>query len=127
MLLMPMQLMSIATGVFLMLCSLYILAKPGEFMGFSQRLLGGKLRYLAALLRLLIGVVFLATAAVSRYPLVFEVLGWLFVLGGLLLVVWPPVPLARIVGLIDRLPLWLVRMISPLIFLFGAFIFYSFT
>ena len=122
-----MQTVAVAIGIFLMVVSPWLLVQPGRCMDMAHRLLGTRLRYLAALLRLLIGSVFIATAAVSRYPLVFEVLGWLFVLGGLLLVVCPPAPLAWIVGLMDRIPLWLVRLVSPLVFLFGAFIFYSFT
>jgi hypothetical protein len=75
----------------------------------------------------LLGVVLLAAAPLSRYPLLFEVLGWLFVLGGLFLVVIPPRPLERIVDFIDRVPPWLVRLLAPLVFLFGGFILYSFT
>ncbi len=122
-----MQTVAAAIGVLLMLLSLWILAQPGPFMDLAHKFLDSRLRYLAALIRLLIGVVMLAAASVSRYPLLFEVLGWLFVLGGLLLVALPPAPLARIADLVDRLPLWLVRLISPLVFLFGTFIFYSFT
>ena len=65
-----------------MLAAVVIFALPAKFVLFAQQLLEGRLRYVAALVRLLFGVALLASAAVSRYPLVFEVLGWLFVLGG---------------------------------------------
>jgi hypothetical protein len=122
-----MQVVSLGIGVLLMLGSVLIFARPGGFVRFAQEVLQGRLRYLAALLRLLFGVVLLATAVASRYPLVFEVLGWLFALGGLLLVVWPPALLERIAGLIERIPVWVVRLVAPLVFVFGGFIFYGFT
>ena len=122
-----MQIVSMGIGVLLMLVSLYIVAWPGGFVGFAGQLLEGTLRYYAALVRLLFGVVLLASAAQSRYPLVFEVLGWLFVFGALLLVVFTPAFLARIAALVAGTPLWLVRLLAPLTFLFGGFIVYSFT
>ena len=122
-----MQIVSMGIGILLMLVSLYILARPAGLVSFAGQLLEGTPRYFAALLRLLFGVVLLASAAQSRYPLVFEVLGWLLVFGALLLVVFTPAFLTRIAALVARAPLWLVRLLAPLIFLFGGFIVYGFT
>ena len=122
-----MQTLAAALGVLMMLVSLWVAARPAQLQAVGREVLDSRLRYVAALVRLLFGVVLLAAAPVSRYPLVFEVLGWLFVLGGLLLVVFPPNLIAWFINLVERVPAWLIRSLSPLVFLFGAFVFYSFT
>ena len=122
-----MQILATAAGVFLIIISLCMLVRPGTMMALADQLLTTRWRYLAALLRLLLGVLFLAAASAGRYPLVFEILGWLLVVGGLLLVALPSAAMEGIGAFVSRFPTWVLRLLAPLVFLFGAFVVHAFT
>ena len=122
-----MQVLAAAAGVFLIIISLCMLARPATMMALADQLLTTRWRYLAALMRLLLGVLFLAAAAAGRYPGLFEILGWLLVVEGLLLVALPSAAMERIGGFVSRFPPSVLRLLAPLVFLFGAFVVHAFT
>lgn len=122
-----MQVLAVATGVFLIVVSLCMLARPGTMMALANHWLTTRWRYLVALIRLLVGVIFLAAAAGGRYPGLFEILGWLFVVGGLLLVALPSAVMERIGRFVASFSPWVLRLAAPPVFLFGAFVVHAFT
>ena len=66
---------------------LLLLVKPRALDDFVASVDQGKVRYSIALLRIVLGCLFLATAAASRWPFAITVVGWVTVVAGLLAVV----------------------------------------
>ncbi len=82
--------------------------------------------YIVATLRLLAGCVMIAAAHDARHPLAMEIIGWIAVTAGLLMVVIPPKVMARIGALTEQLTDGLVRLLSPVALAFGGYLIYAF-
>jgi len=81
--------------------------------------------YLAVIVRLALGLALIVAAPGSRFPAVFEVLGWVALAAAVALVFLGRERLRSLVGWVDRLPRSLVR--SWLVFgaAFGGFLVYG--
>ena len=103
--------------------SLFLMFRVHAMAGIIDKVFGSNWLYAAALLRLLLGAGLIASAATVAWPATIEVLGWLFVLGGLFLVVIPAKAVrrlaARFLGAMSPL---LARLWLTLALLFGGFL-----
>lgn len=79
----------LAIGILVCCISAFLLLRPQALPDLLPRVFATRWRYAAALLRLLTGALLLASAASVAFPGPVALLGWLMVLGGLLLVVLP--------------------------------------
>lgn len=90
-----------------------------------DKVLGSKWLYAAALVRLLLGAALIAAADSVRFPALINALGWLMVLGGLLLVVIPPATMERMTGWFGGLSAGWMRMWLLVALLLGLFLVYA--
>jgi uncharacterized protein YjeT (DUF2065 family) len=114
-------------GGLLALMGLTMLVRPQLMHATVARLDEGRVRYSIALVRLLLGCVLLATAADSRYPQFIEVLGWVLVVAGLVIVTLPPGFWRRFIAFYNRIPSGLLRFAPLMVIVFGCWLAYSFT
>jgi hypothetical protein len=112
-------------GVLVTGVSCYLILQPANMAGLLQRVFSTRWRYVAALLRLLLGAALLASAESVAFSATVELFGWLFVLGGLGLVVIPVPPLQRLAGWFGALSPLLTRLWLSLALLFGLFFIYA--
>ena len=111
----------------ILLAGMFIVIKPDVMFDFlrnnSDRL---ELHILAIVVRLVLGVLLIFQAGVSRYPLVIEVIGWLSVVAAVFLLV---------IGRhnFKRLMVWALSFVNPfgrvagvMAAVFGGFLIYAF-
>ena len=79
----------VMAGLLISGVSLYLFARPGSMRGLLDKVFGTRWLYAAALFRLLLGAALIAVADTVAYPRAVALFGWLFVLGGLTIVVIP--------------------------------------
>ena len=109
-------------GVVLTAGSVYLLFRPDTLRTLLPRVFATRWLYGAALLRLLLGAALIAAAPAVALPGVVAVLGWLFVLGALLLVVVPPRMLRSTVGRFAQLRPLALRLWSGAALALGLFL-----
>jgi hypothetical protein len=112
-------------GALICAISLFLILRPAQLPGLLDRVFGSRWLYAAALVRLLLGAALIAAAPGVAFPGAVELCGWLFVLGGLGLVVIPAPLLRRIADWFSALSplatrLWLILALS-----FGLFLVYA--
>lgn len=115
----------IVVGTLVTAISLYLLLWPGKLAALVEGVFGSNWLYGAALLRLLLGAALIASADTVAFPRTIELLGWLFVLGGLGLVVVPVAPLRRMASWFGELSPGPARLWLSLALLFGLFLLYA--
>ncbi len=120
-----MPLAVLATGLLVTALSLFFFVHPGALPGALARVFDSRWRYGAALLRLLLGAGLIASAETVAFPGAVTLLGWLFVMAGLLLVVIPPPPLRRMTGWFVNLPAAATRLWLCLALALGFFLIYA--
>ena len=79
----------LAIGLLICCASGWLLLRPQAIADLLPRVFATRWRYAAALLRLLSGALLLASAEAVAFARAVTVMGWLMVLGGLVLVVLP--------------------------------------
>ena len=113
-------------GVLVCLGSLVGIVAPAKFIGVVRSVMDRPgVLYLAVIVRVALGVLLIAAAPVSRFPLLFLVFGWIAIAAALAI---PFIGYVRMVRLME----WFVRMPAAairgwLIFglAFGAFLIYG--
>jgi hypothetical protein len=113
-------------GLLIVLVGLIIVVKPSVLADLLPSLLKGKKLYLVASVRLLAGCAMVLAAPQAHHPLFMEIIGWIAVLAGLLIVVLPPKVMQIITGWVEAFPTWLMRTLSPIVFAFGGYLVWSF-
>lgn len=117
--------LAMAVGGVFILGSVWLLVAPESVVSFIN-LESRAFIYVAALARILMGLVLILAASASRAPIGFLILGALMLLGGLLL---PLIPVDLLVAVIqwitvEHLTFWRIAG-SPVGILLGAFIVYA--
>jgi len=112
-------------GILVSGISLYLFVFPGSMRGLLGRVFATRWLYAAALFRLLLGAALIGSAHTVAYPRAVALAGWLFVLGGLVLVVIPAPVLGRMVGWFARLSPVMARVWLSAAVLFGFFLTYA--
>lgn len=120
-----MSLFVLVLGVAICAICLLMFVRPGVMVGLADKVFNGRLIYLAALARLLLGALLIAAAPSVGFPHIVEALGWLFVLGGLLLVTLPIGVWQRLANWAVGLPNAAIRVAAAVAFAFGAFFVYA--
>ena len=115
----------VVAGLLISGASLYLFARPGSMPGLLDKVFGTRWLYAAALFRLLLGAALIAAADTVAYPRAVALLGWLFVLGGLTIVVIPAPALRRMVGWFGRLSPAMARLWLSAAVTFGLFLLYA--
>jgi hypothetical protein len=115
----------VVAGVLISGISLYLFALPGSMPGLLDKVFGTRWLYAAALFRLLLGAALIASADTVAYPRAVALFGWLFVLGGLIIVALPAPALQRMVGPFGRLSPALARLWLSAAVMFGFFLVYA--
>ena len=115
----------VVAGVLVSGISLYLFALPRVLPGLLDKVFGTRWLYAAALFRLLLGAALIASADTVAYPRAVALFGWLFVLGGLIIVVIPAPVLRRMVGRFSRLSPGLARLWLSAAVTFGLFLAYA--
>jgi uncharacterized protein YjeT (DUF2065 family) len=87
----------------------------------------GKRIYAGGLLRVLFGAIFLWASCYSqaKQPCVLAVLGFLMLLGGMLIFILGPEKIKAMLGWWDKKPLFVLRIIAVFILALGALVIYS--
>jgi hypothetical protein len=111
----------LAVGVLIICVSFLLMVRVESMGGLLERVLLSHWRYGAALLRLLLGTVLIASADTVAFPGAVALFGWLFVLGGLALVVVPDSAMRPMVGWFARLSPALARLWLSAALVFGLF------
>jgi hypothetical protein len=109
------------TGILISGLSLYLMIRTEELWDLLQRVFGSGWLYGAALLRLLLGAILIASAPTVAYSMTVEVFGWLFCIGGQSLVELPRSVLLRMVGWFSGLSPGMARLWLSSAVLFGLF------
>lgn len=112
-------------GALICAISLFLILRPAQLPGLLDRVFGSRWLYAAALVRLLLGAALIAAAPGVAFPGAVELCGWLFVLGGLGLVVIPAPLLRRIADWFSALSLLATRLWLILALSFGLFLVYA--
>lgn len=115
----------LAIGLAVTSISAYLFLRPVALSGLLDTVFNSRWLYGAALLRLLLGAALLASADTVALPRAVAVSGWLFVLGGLLLVVIPAPPLRRMAAWYAALSATATRAWLCLALAFGLFLVYA--
>ena len=119
------QLFVLMLGVIISALGLALLVRPAAMLGLIDKIFDSRWLYLVALIRFLVGAGLIAAAPAVAFTPVVAVLGWLFALGGLLLVTIPAPTVRRIVAWFIGLPLWQTRLWTLLAMLLGLFFMYA--
>ncbi len=120
-----MALMVLLVGALISLASLYLMWRVADMQDLLERVFNSAWRYAAALFRLLLGAALIASAEAVAFPAAVELFGWLFVLGGLALVVIPDPVLMSMVGWFGRMSPLAARLWLCSALLFGLFFIYA--
>ncbi len=120
-----MALLVLVAGALISLASLYLMWRVEAMQDLLERVFTTAWRFAAALLRLLLGAALIASADTVAFPGAVELFGWLFVLGGLGLVVIPDQALMSIVHWFGRMSPLAARLWLGSALLFGLFFIYA--
>lgn len=112
-------------GIIITVMGVAILLNPKIARGMMAFWRQGKRIYLGGLIRILLGILFLASASGARLPQVIFVLGVLALLGGLLIFILGPKKTGAVFEWWDKKPEYLLRLLSLVVITFGALIVYS--
>lgn len=112
-------------GMLFVLMGIAYLLRPDiikRFMGFFKK---GKRIYFAGLLRFALAVVFLVAARECRYPWIIIASGLIFLTGGLLIFLFGPEKIRRILDWYQEQTALIFRIIAVIVLVFGAIIIFS--
>ncbi|MEP1471878.1 MAG: hypothetical protein ABJK25_12960 [Halieaceae bacterium] len=112
-------------GVIVSLLGIALLVRPAAMLGFIDEIFDSRWLYLVALVRFLVGAGLIAAAPAVAFSSVVSALGWLFALGGILLVTIPPPTVQRIASWFTGLPAWQTRLWTLLALVLGVFFIYA--
>lgn len=112
-------------GIYMAVMGGLILLRPKSFVKIVDFFMKGKRIYIAGLLRLALGFIFVATAWESRQTALIYSLGVLIIMGGTLLFALRKDTISSIVGWLDNRPAGFTRLWGIAAALFGALIIYS--
>ncbi len=79
----------------------------------------------AVIVRLAMGPVLIFAAPGSKFPLFFELLGWLFIVAAIVILVSGRDRTGRLLDWFERFPTWVIRLWCLLGVLFGGFLIYG--
>ncbi len=120
------QIVVLAFGVIVCLISVWGIVVPDKMMQFVY---GAAERdwgiHLAVVLRLILGAALVLVAPESRFPLVFEILGWIAIVAAVGLVLMGRARLRKFVAWFERMPQPLIRIWLLLGVAFGALLVYG--
>ena len=119
------QLFVLMLGVIISALGLAVLVRPAAMLGLIDNIFDSRWLYLVALIRFLVGAGLIAAAPAVAFTPVVAALGWLFALGGLLLVTIPVPTVRRITAWFTGLPLWQTRLWTLLAMVLGLFFIYA--
>jgi len=86
-----MKILIILFGLLIIVMAGALMFQPKQLAGFLLKNSGERwLQVLAVAVRIVMGVTLILYAAASRYPLAFQIIGWIAVVAGVVLAVIPP-------------------------------------
>ena len=112
-------------GMLFTLMGIAYLLKPDiikKLMGFFKK---GKRIYFAGLIRFALAIVFLVSARDCRYPWIILASGIIFLIGGLLIFMFGPEKIRRILDWYEQQPALIFQVIAVVVLAFGAIIIFS--
>ena len=112
----------LVVGLLIVAVSAVLLVRPAAIAGLLGRVFVAPWLYGAALLRLLLGAVLIASADTVNYSQMVAMLGWLFALAALLLVVTPARVTRRLAARLGGLSPALSRLWMSGVFAMGIFL-----
>ena len=83
--------------------------------------------YFAVVVRLLMGAALIVAAPVSRFPVVFEILGWIAIVAAVALILIGRERIAALIAWFVRCPAWFIRLWLLFGMAFGGFLIYGLT
>ena len=117
-----MQAFVLVVGITISLLSIVLMVRPAPMLARIDDILSSRWLFLVALLRFLVGAGLIASAPAVGYSGAVTVLGWLFALGGLLLVSVPASLVRRVTTWFTGLAAWQVRLWVLLALALGLFL-----
>lgn len=113
-------------GVLVVLLSLWGIYSPGKLLSLVRGVMDRSTGlYAAVVTRLVLGLALILAAEGSRFPHVFQVLGWIAIVAAIGLLVIGQERLRRFIGWFDRLSPTLIRLWLLLGIVFGGFLVYG--
>ncbi|MDD4940121.1 MAG: hypothetical protein PHI60_08220 [Candidatus Omnitrophica bacterium] len=112
-------------GIYMALMGAFILFIPRCFVKIVDFFMKGRRIYIAGLLRLILGFIFVITAWQSRQTTLIYSLGVLIIMGGTLLFALRKDTIKAMVGWLDNRPAGFIRLWGVAAAAFGALIIYS--
>lgn len=113
----------LAVGILVTAMSGFLLLRREQMAPLIDRVFGSRWIYGAALMRLLLGALLIAAAPDANYPRAVALFGWIFALGGLLLVVVPAPVVHRLANrFVDSLSPAAARLWLGAAVVFGLFL-----
>jgi hypothetical protein len=121
-----MRIVIILFGIFIILMSGIMLARPKSITDFMLRQAGEPWLHVAAVaVRIVLGIALVLSACQSRFPLALEIIGWIAIAAGVILALTPPAKFRRMIKwAIDRFGRFM-RPAAVAALLFGAFLVYA--
>ena len=114
-----------AVGIIITAMGILYLAYPQVIKGFLNFFSVGYRIYLAAVLRLVFGVILLLAAAKTSHTRLSMVLGILFLLGAIFIFAMGPKRIRPILEWYKSWPVWGMRIAAVLVTLFGLLVVYA--
>jgi len=120
------ELIVIAVGVLVCVLSAWGISSPGRLVELVRAAMEKDWGiYLAVVVRLLLGLALIVAAAGSRFPLIFEALGWIAIVAAIVLALMGRSRIRELVNWFSRLSPTLIRMWLLSGFAFGGFLIYG--
>lgn len=120
------QIVVLAFGVAVCLLSVWGIVVPDKMMSFVYGALEKDWGiHLAVFLRLVLGAALVIAAPDSRFPLVFEILGWIAIVAAVTLVFMGRTRLRKLVAWFEHMPMPLIRVWLLFAIAFGALLVYG--
>ena len=111
--------------VLMVLVAVLFLSKPDIARRMMQFLKQGKRFYIAAVLRLVLAIIFLLAAGQCRHPRIVGVFGVIFLLSGLLAFIIPAEKIKAVLDWFLRQQLLIFRIVAVLILIISAILLYA--
>jgi hypothetical protein len=117
----------IITLVGLVVCGIAVLlmVRPTAYLGFAERALDSRMMYAGAIIvRIALGAVFMLAATDTRYPGGIFWIGVVFIVAAIAVLFYPQRKMRDLVQFWVHRPV-AVRVVSPLMFVFGVYLVYA--
>jgi len=122
-----MTVLIIMLGALILLAGVVLLIKPEVIFGFLRNNIENPvIQVIAVLVRLIIGILLITQSSLSRFPIVIEVLGWVFIVAAVSLAVIGTTKFRKLISWVLTNLKAIERFAGAIAVVFGGFLVYAF-